>query len=147
MELPIRPRRNRKSAAIRSLICETELTPDRFIYPLFIHAGDDDQPIASMPGCLRWSLKGLLQEVQNARKAGVNAVVLFPAIDEALKTPHAEESCNSAGLIPEAIRRIKSAFPDLCVVTDVALDPYNSDGHDGIVRRNSAGHLQILNDE
>lgn len=100
-----------------------------------------------MPGCTRWSLKGLLREVGEARQLGVGAVVLFPAIGEAVKTPGAEESYNDEGLVPRAIRAIREAHPDVCVITDVALDPYNSDGHDGIVRRSEAGGLEVLNDE
>lgn len=147
MDLPIRPRRNRRSPAIRSLVRETSLAVDHLIYPLFLHEAQEDHPIASMPGCTRWSLKGLLREVGEARQLGVGAVVLFPAIGEAVKTPGAEESYNDEGLVPRAIRAIREAHPDVCVITDVALDPYNSDGHDGIVRRSEAGGLEVLNDE
>ena len=78
---------------------------------------------------------------------GVRAVVLFPKIEEALKSPKGEESFREGGLVPRAVRALKAAHPSLCVITDVALDPYNSDGHDGIVRRDSSGGLEILNDE
>jgi porphobilinogen synthase len=141
-DLPHRPRRNRKSAAIRSMVRETELTPAHFIYPLFIQEGEQDDDIASMPGCKRWSLNGLLGEVAAAHALGVNAVVLFPAIAESLKTPLAEECANDDGLVPRAIRALKAKFPELVVITDVALDPYNSNGHDGIVQDG-----RILNDE
>ena len=147
LNLPIRPRRNRKSAAVRGLVRETSLSPSDFIYPLFIHGGDRDEAIASMPGCHRWSLEGLVAEVGEAAKVGVRAVVLFPAIPESGKTPGAEGSYDPSGLVPRAIRAIKEAHPDVAVITDVALDPYNSDGHDGLVRKDGRGELVILNDE
>jgi porphobilinogen synthase len=146
LELPIRPRRNRRTPAIRSLVRETRLAPGDLIYPLFLHAGDDDQPIASMPGCTRWSLDGLVAEAGRAHALGIPAVVLFPAIAAELKTPGAEEAWNDDGLVPRAIRALKAAHPGLCVITDVALDPYNSDGHDGLVKRAADGTLEIVND-
>jgi len=143
----IRPRRNRKSPAVRSLVRETTLSPSDFIYPLFVHEKDVDEPIDSMPGCTRWSIAGLVQEAGEAYALGVPAIVLFPAIAENLKTSDAEESYNDNGLVPRAIKALKAAHPDLCVVTDVALDPYNADGHDGLVRTDANGELQIVNDE
>ena len=140
--LPVRPRRNRKSPSIRALVRETRLVPGDLIYPLFLHEGSDDVAIESMPGCHRWSLDGLVGEIGEARGEGVNSVVLFPAIGEGLKTPLAEEAWNADGLVPRAIGSIKSRFPDVTVITDVALDPYNSDGHDGVVRDG-----RIINDE
>lgn len=139
----MRPRRNRRTPAIRGLVRETRLSPAQFIYPLFLTEGHMDEDIASMPGCRRWSLEGLVGEVGRAAAVGVKAVVLFPRISDSLKTPHAEEAMNPDGLIPRAIRAIKSAHPDVAVITDVALDPYNSDGHDGLV----SGDGRILNDE
>lgn len=143
MQLPHRPRRNRKSAAVRGLVRETRLSPENFIYPLFLSGTDADEDIASMPGCRRWSTPGLLGEIGRASAAGVKAVVLFPRIPDALKTRDAAEACNPEGLIPQTIRAIKAAHPDVAVITDVALDPYNSDGHDGLV----ADDGRILNDE
>ncbi|MCB1064047.1 MAG: porphobilinogen synthase [Verrucomicrobiae bacterium] len=148
LNLPIRPRRNRKSPALRGLVRETVLTPADLIYPLFIQEGEIDEPIASMPGCHRWSLEGLVREVGEAYAVGVRAVVFFPAIAESLKTPGAEQCYHPDGLVPRAIRAVKAAFPDIVVITDVALDPYNSDGHDGIVKKDPVtGDLKILNDE
>lgn len=143
MNLPIRPRRNRKSPSIRDLVRETELTPAHLIYPLFLHAGKDDQAIASMPGCLRWSLSGLVKEAGEAHELGIPAVVLFPAIADKLKTRDAKEAWNAKGLVPMAIKALKKAYPTLTVITDVALDPYNADGHDGLVSNDGT----ILNDE
>ena len=142
MELPIRPRRNRKSDGIRSLCRETVLTPSNFILPLFLHDIAVDEPIESMPGCTRWSLDGLVREAGDALALGIPAVVLFPAIEESLKTRGAEECFNPDGLVPRAIRALKEAHPELVVMTDVALDPYNLDGHDGLVEDG-----EILNDE
>ncbi len=142
MSLPIRPRRNRQSAAIRGLVRETRLSPRQFILPLFITEGEVDEPIASMPGCQRWSLTGLVNEAREAWAAGIRAVVLFPRIAEDLKTREAEEAWNDSGLVPRAVQALKAALPELTVITDVALDPYNSDGHDGLV----ADDGRILND-
>jgi porphobilinogen synthase len=129
------------------MVRETSLTPADFILPLFLHEDAENTPIASMPGVTRWSLAGLLREAGEAHALGVPAIVLFPKIEEALKSPLAEECHNDAGLVPRAIRALKAAHPALCVITDVALDPYNSDGHDGVVRRDEHGELTILNDE
>jgi porphobilinogen synthase len=143
LDLPIRPRRNRQSPVLRGFASETSLAAERFIYPLFIHDSTGDQPIASMPGCQRLGWDGLRREVEGAVADGIRAVVLFPAVAAGLKTPQAEECANPNGLVPRAIREIKARFPQVAVVTDVALDPYNSDGHDGLV----ASDGRILNDE
>jgi len=143
MNLPIRPRRNRQSPAIRGLVRETRLAAEQFILPLFITEGEVEEPIASMPGCQRWSVAGLVREATEAWAAGIRAIVLFPRIADALKTRQAEEAWNEAGLVPRAIRALKAALPGLAVITDVALDPYNSDGHDGLV----ADDGRIMNDE
>ena len=142
-----RPRRNRRTLAIRSMVRETLLTPADFILPMFVHEEAQDTPIVSMPGVTRWSLPGLLRDAGAAHALGIPAVVLFPKIEESLKSPLAEECHNDAGLVPRTIRALKAAHPTLCVITDVALDPYNSDGHDGVVRRDEHGGLTILNDE
>lgn len=143
MNLPIRPRRNRKSPVVRGLVRETSLGAEHLILPLFIQEGEVDHPISSMPGCIRWSLAGMLEEVGKCMAVGVKAFVFFPKIEDELKTQGAEESWNDAGLVPRAIKALKAKFPEACVLTDVALDPYNSDGHDGLV----AADGRILNDE
>jgi porphobilinogen synthase len=143
LSLQQRPRRNRKSAAIRDAVRETRVGPEHFIYPLFVHEGDDQVPIGSMPGCFRHSLAGLLVEVERAYAVGVRMVAVFPAIADAKKDSTATESFNPDGLVPRVLRAVKARFPDVMLVTDVALDPYNSDGHDGIV----APDGRILNDE
>ena len=147
MEMMIRGRRNRRSAAIRGLVRENRVFVEDLILPVFFHEDAADVAIASMPGCTRWSMAGLLKEVKSAYEMGIRAVVLFPKIDDALKSPDAAECANNAGLVPKAIRAIKEACPGICVITDVALDPYNSDGHDGLVVRDKNGELKILNDE
>ncbi len=143
MNLPIRPRRNRQSPAIRDLVRETELTPGHLIYPMFIQEGKENTPISSMPGCTRWCLDGLVQEAGEAHALGVPAVVLFPRISDEQKTRDAKTCHADDGLVPRAIRALKAAHPTLTVITDVALDPYNSDGHDGLVSEDG----RILNDE
>ncbi len=138
-----RPRRNRKSAWVRDAVREAWVGPQHFIYPLFIHDGPDDIEIRSMPGCRRLSLEGLWREAEGALADGVGALVLFPATDESLKTSHGEESWNDDGLVQRAVRGLKQRFGELTAVTDVALDPYSADGHDGIVSADG----RVLNDE
>ncbi|MBX2810657.1 MAG: porphobilinogen synthase [Myxococcales bacterium] len=138
-----RPRRNRKSSVVRGFARETHLTPDAFIYPLFVHDGRGVEPIGSMPGAARHDETSLLAEVEGALSEGVRAFVLFPAVEEGLKTKHGEESYNPEGLVQRRIRAIKRRFPEATIVTDVALDPYNIDGHDGIVTEDG----RILNDD
>lgn len=140
--LPIRPRRNRKSEAIRNLCRETRLSHESLILPFFIHDEETNETIDSMPGCMRWSLPGLLGEIKEAMAVGIQSIVLFPAIKDELKTPDAKECFNENGLVQRAVKTIKDNFPELSVITDVALDPYNSDGHDGLVSEDGI----ILND-
>ncbi len=142
LDLVSRPRRNRRNETIRSFHRETHVGPEHFIYPLFIHEKELDEPIGAMPGCSRLSPKGLLNEIEAAWDVGVRSVVLFPAIPDEFKTPRGEESYNDDGLIPRTIKALKDRWPELVVVTDVALDPYSSEGHDGIVEDG-----RILNDE
>ncbi len=129
------------------MVRETTLTPADLILPVFFHEDAEDTPLESMPGVTRWSLDSLVREAGQAHALGVPAVVLFPKIAEKLKSPMADECDNDDGLVARAIRALKAAHPTLCVITDVALDPYSSDGHDGIVRRDARGELEILNDE
>jgi porphobilinogen synthase len=139
--LPIRPRRNRTSDAVRRLVRETSLSPSDLIWPLFVVDGEK-QPIGSMPGCFRLPRDLLVEEARQAWTLGVPAVALFPALPDDLKDPMAKESANPDGLLQHAVRDLKEAVPDLLVITDVAMDPYSSDGHDGIVKDG-----KILNDE
>ncbi|KAL0712485.1 hypothetical protein Bca4012_019463 [Brassica carinata] len=123
------------SPTVRAAFQETDISPANFVYPLFIHEGEEDTPIGAMPGCYRLGWRhGLLQEVAKARAVGVNSIVLFPKVYEALKNPTGDEAYNNNGLVPRTIRLLKDKYPDLIIYIDVALDPYSSDGHDGIVR-------------
>ncbi|XP_011623259.1 delta-aminolevulinic acid dehydratase, chloroplastic isoform X2 [Amborella trichopoda] len=145
-QLPLtrRPRRNRKSPFLRAAFQETTLSPANFILPLFIHEAEEDTPIGAMPGCYRLGWRhGLIEEVYKARDVGVNSIVLFPKIPDALKSASGDEAYNENGLVPRAIRLLKDKYPDIIIYTDVALDPYSSDGHDGIVREDGV----IMNDE
>ena len=139
--LPIRPRRNRKSEAVRGLVRETSLRPADLIWPIFV-TGGEKTPIASMPGIFRLTRADVVKEAKEAWKLGIPAVALFPALEEKLKDPLAKESTNPKGLLQRTVRDLKDAVPELCVITDVAMDPYSSDGHDGVVRDG-----KILNDE
>jgi porphobilinogen synthase len=141
-DMPSRPRRNRRTAAIRGLVRETTLHPSQLIYPLFVQDGETE-PIASMPGQNRWSLDGLLGEVKRAHGLGINAVVLFPKVPDDQKTETGEHAYNPDGLAQRAIAAVKQNVPEVAVITDVALDPYNSDGHDGIVSDTG----EVLNDQ
>ena len=143
MELTYRPRRLRRTPALRAMVREFQLDPTDFIYPLFVHEGASNEPIEAMPGCQRWSLEVLVEEVGRAWDLGIRCVVLFPKVADGLKTEDGAECFNEGGLIPRAIRRLKQEHPAMAIMTDVALDPYSCDGHDGIV--NSEG--VVLNDE
>ena len=143
LDLTYRPRRLRRTAAIRDMVQETELTVKDLIYPLFVMEGENiREEVGSMPGSYRYTLDLLLQEVQEAYDLGIRAIALFPAVPEEKKDSHGTESFNPNGLIPLALRAIKANTPDVTLITDVALDPYNIDGHDGIVKDGV-----ILNDE
>ncbi|MEN9259801.1 MAG: porphobilinogen synthase, partial [Thermostichus sp. HHBFW_bins_43] len=142
-DLIYRPRRLRRTEAFRQLVQETQLQVQDLIYPLFVLEGENQrQEVESMPGCYRYSLDLLLKEVEEAAQLGIPAVALFPVVPEEKKDPTGRECFNPEGLIQQCVRRIKQEIPEILVVTDVALDPYNSDGHDGIVRDGV-----ILNDE
>ncbi len=139
----IRPRRLRRTDAIRQMVSENKIHPEDFIYPLFVHEREFKEEISAMPGIFRWNIDGLLNEVERAWELGIKCVVLFPKIDDSLKTEDGAECFNEAGLIPKVIRRLKQEIPQMAIMTDVALDPYSCDGHDGLVDENGV----ILNDE
>ncbi|MFZ9752308.1 MAG: porphobilinogen synthase [Cyanobium sp.] len=143
MELTYRPRRLRRTPALRALVRETQLAATDFIYPLFVHEGASNEPIGAMPGANRWSLEGLVDEVGRAWDLGIRCVVLFPKVADGLKTEDGAECFNEHGLIPRAIRRLKEVHPGMAIMTDVALDPYSCDGHDGIVSADGV----VLNDD
>ena len=138
----VRMRRNRTDAWTRRLVAEARLSVDDLIWPVFVQDTDGETEVQSMPGVKRYGLDRLTDAVGPAAEAGVPAVALFPNIDPALRTPDAAEAANPDNLVCQAIRAVKAAYPDLGVICDVALDPFNSDGHDGLVRGG-----RILNDE
>lgn len=139
----IRPRRNRKSSAIRQMVEETHLGPQHLIYPIFLKDGKGiKEEVASLPNNYRWSLDLLLPEIEACLKLGIQTFDIFPAVDEALKDQIASYSYASDNFYLNAIHQIKQRFPEAVIMTDVAMDPYSSDGHDGLVQDG-----RILNDE
>ena len=139
-----RPRRSRRTPALRDLVRETTLSAHDLVYPVFLHADAEDVEIEAMPGQTRWSPDGLLRIAERTLEAGVRALVLFPKIEDGLKDSTGSEVNNEDGLVPRSLRALKARFPELALFTDVALDPYSSDGHDGIVDGDTG---VILNDE
>lgn len=138
-----RPRRNRASAAIRGMVCETRLSLDNLIFPLFLVDGQNlHQPISSLPGIARLSQDRALREVETCMNLGLRSFVLFPAVNDDLKDREATYSWSANNFYLRIIRSLKSEFPEACLISDVAMDPYSSDGHDGLVNNG-----QILNDE
>lgn len=138
-----RPRRNRKSAAIREMVEETSLSVKDLIYPLFLVDGTQKKiEVNSMPGIFRFSIDTMLSEIESCLKLGIKAFDVFPAYQESLKDPNASESFNPDTFYLKALREIKKQFPEVCLMSDVAMDPYSSDGHDGLVKDG-----KILNDE
>jgi porphobilinogen synthase len=139
----LRLRRTRATAWSRRLHAETVLTPADLIWPLFVTEGADEDPIASLPGVSRWSVAKIVERAKEARDLGIPCVALFPNTPHALRTDRGEESRNRENLMCRATRAIKDAVPEVGVLTDVALDPYTSHGHDGIVD----GEGYVVNDE
>ena len=143
LDLPIRPRRNRRTAALRAMVRETHLTPADLVLPLFVVDGSGrEEPVPSMPDTSRLSPDRVVARARAAHALGIPAVALFPVVAESLKDSHATESANPDGLLQRTVRDLKQALPELLVITDVAMDPYSSDGHDGLVVDG-----RIVNDE
>ena len=138
-----RPRRLRRTAPLRALVREAHLSAGDLIWPLFVRDGEGvREPVPSMPGVTRRSVDGIVEAAEEARALGIPAICLFPYTDPALKTEGCEEAWNPDNLANRAIRAVKRAVPEVAVMTDIALDPYNALGHDGIVRGG-----MIVNDE
>ncbi|AJP71527.1 porphobilinogen synthase [Sphingomonas hengshuiensis] len=138
----LRLRRTRAAAWSRRMVAENVLTPADLIWPLFVTGGEAEEPIASLPGVSRWSLAGIVDRAREARDLGIPCIALFPNTPAGLRTDDGREAVNPDNLMCRAIRAIKDAVPEVGVLTDVALDPYTSHGHDGIV--DGAGY--VLND-
>ena len=138
-----RPRRNRKNQVVRDLVQENNVSVSDLIYPLFLIEGKNKKTlINSMPGINRWSNDLLLKEIESCMKLGLKTFALFPNISDKLKDKTASESWNKKGLYLSSLKEIKKKFPEAVIMTDVAMDPYSSDGHDGLVKNG-----KILNDE
>jgi len=134
-----RPRRLRRNASVRALVQETQVTVDDFIYPLFVREGEGaGEPVPSMPGVERHKIEGLVAECRAAAALGIKAVALFPVTPVELKDERGTEALNPDCLVLRAVKAVKAAVPDLVVITDVALDPYTTTGHDGVL--NAAGN-------
>ena len=147
LDLAHRPRRNRKAEWARRLVSEHVLTTNDLIWPLFLVDGKRTRvPVAAMPGIDRLSIDEAVQEAERAASLGIPAIAFFPYTEPHLKDEHGSEAFNESNLVCRACRAIKQAFPQIGLVTDVALDPYTSHGHDGLVREHG-DDLRILNDE
>ncbi len=139
----IRPRRNRKNAAIREMVQESHLGLENLIFPIFLKDGVNiKEEIPSLPNIYRWSIDLLLKEIESCMELGIRIYDIFPAVEDHLKDQTATLSYNPSNFYLKAIQKIKETFPDLVLMSDVALDPYSSDGHDGIVRNG-----KIINDD
>ncbi len=139
-----RPRRLRRNPSIRSMVQETKLSVDDFIYPLFVMEGENHQEeITSMPGCYRRTLDLLLAEIAECYALGIKAIALFPVVPAEKKDDQGTESYNPQGLAQRAVAAIKKATPEILIITDVALDPFTTHGHDGVMNAEGV----ILNDE
>ena len=131
----IRPRRLRRSPTIREFAAETRMQASQLVLPVFVTEGKDlVEPIRSMPGVSRYTLDKLTGFVGEAQEHGIRSVAIFPKVEEAKKNVSASEALNAHGIVPSTIRALKKQFPDLCLFTDIALDPFSADGHDGLVK-------------
>lgn len=138
-----RPRRNRKSEVIRNMVQENTVSVNDFIFPLFLIDGKNKTTeVNSMPGIFRYSPDLILKEIESCMKLGIKAFDVFPSINDKLKDKRATESLNKNGLYLKTLTQIKKEFPEACIMTDVAMDPYSSDGHDGLVEKG-----EIVNDK
>ncbi|HMG50077.1 MAG TPA: porphobilinogen synthase [Inquilinus sp.] len=137
-----RPRRLRSDGWIRELVAETRLGPGDLIWPIFVVEGDQRQPVESLTGVDRLDLASAVEACRRARDLGIPAVALFPMIDRALRSEDGAEACREGNLVCRATAAIKAAVPDLGIMVDVALDPFTSHGHDGVLRDG-----RVLNDE
>ena len=135
MQLTTRLRRNRASEGLRRMTCETRLDAANLVYPLFVHGGDRNEPVASMPGVERRSVKDLIRECREAFDLGIPAVAIFPVIDQAHKDARGSHALSPDNLLFRALREVKTAVPDLVLIADVALDPYTDHGHDGVLTK------------
>ncbi|MBE7202865.1 MAG: porphobilinogen synthase, partial [Parafilimonas terrae] len=143
LKITQRPRRNRKADWSRRLVREHTLTVDDLIWPMFVIEGEGRrEPIASMPGVERLSVDEIVRDAERAARLGIPAVAFFPFTEVELRDPTGSEALNANNLVCRAVRAVKRAVPEVGIMTDVALDPYTSHGHDGLMKDGA-----ILNDE
>ncbi len=134
----IRPRRNRKSEAIRSLIKDVNITANDLVYPVFVKEGSGEiEEVKSLPSINRYSIDELIKHLMDVTASGIKAIALFPVVDSELKDDSASEALNKNNLAARAIKKIKSTLPNLVIIADIALDPYTSHGHDGLVKNDT----------
>ncbi len=139
-----RMRRLRRNDFSRRLVQESHLSVDDFIYPVFVLDGKNrKEDVASMPGVVRQSLDVLMNQAEKCVQLGIPAMAIFPVVDESLKNLTADEAFNPDGLVPKVVRELKEQFPELGIITDIALDPYTSHGQDGLIDQNG----YVMNDE
>ncbi len=144
LQLTRRPRRNRRSSAIRSLVQESHLLPSDLVMPYFIMEGENKKvEISSMPGIFRMSLDHVMHDIEKIHARGIQAVILFPVVPKEKKDEMGSYGLEEEAIIPQALEKLKEAFPSLCLIADLALDPFSCFGHDGIVGEDGT----ILNDE
>lgn len=143
MKITQRPRRNRCNEMLRSMVAETSLDVSQLVLPVFLCEGQDRrEQIKAMPGISRVSADLMLKDILAARELGIRSFAFFPALNESIKDPLGKESLNPNGLLQNTLKMLKDKVSDVLLITDVALDPYSSDGHDGVVRNG-----KIVNDE
>jgi porphobilinogen synthase len=148
LDLAHRPRRNRKAEWARRLVQEHVLTTNDLIWPLFLIDGERRRvPVAAMPGVDRLSVDEAVREAERAVKLDIPAIAFFPYTEPGLKDERGSEAFNESNLVCRACRAIKKELPELGLVTDVALDPYTSHGHDGLISESPTGEIRILNDD
>lgn len=139
----IRPRRNRKSESIREMVRENRVEVSNLIYPIFLVDGEGvKEEVSSLPGNFRWSLDMLIEEIRECLELGLSRFVLFPAVKEELKDEIASYGYSENNFYLKAASKLKSLFPEICLISDVAMDPYSSEGHDGFVENG-----EIVNDK
>ena len=143
MQLTTRMRRMRASEGLRRMVCETRLGVADLIYPLFVHAGASNEPVASMPGVERRSVPDLVRECREAFDLGIPAVAIFPVIEAGKKDARGTQALAKDNLLFRALGEVKAAVPELVLIADVALDPYTAHGHDGVL---TADGREVVND-
>ena len=140
-----RPRRNRSTAAIRGLVRETELYPSHLVQPIFLLPDDDARlPVSSLPGTYRMGINEVLREVGDCLKLGITSFIMFPAVPEGKKDKTGTYATAADNFYLHAATKLKQAFPEICLISDVALDPYSSDGHDGLIHNGKVDNDRTL---